>query len=83
MAPAKHCSSGKRGRSREAWWINGSMPDCCPVVPGSNPASPEPTADCQSPGGLPPGMAFVCGLTSVRGDTREEKKMNAGSPKNI
>ncbi len=32
-----------------------------------NPASPQPTADCQSSGGLPPGMAIGCGLTSVRG----------------
>jgi hypothetical protein len=31
-------------------------PDCCPTVLGSNPASPQPTADCQSPDGLPPGM---------------------------
>jgi hypothetical protein len=42
----------------EAWWINGSIPDCCPAVPGSNPVSPQPTADCQSPDGLPPGMAL-------------------------
>jgi hypothetical protein len=52
----------------QVWWLNGSTPDCCPAVPGSNPASPQPTADCQSPGGLPPGMAFGCRLTSVRGD---------------
>ncbi len=44
--------------NEEAWWLNGSMPDCCPAVPGFNPASPHPTADCQSPGGLPPGMAL-------------------------
>jgi hypothetical protein len=31
------------------WWLNGSAPDCCPVVPGSNQASTQPTADCQSP----------------------------------
>jgi hypothetical protein len=49
----------------------GSAPDCRPAVPGSNPASPHPTADCQSPGGLPPGMELGCGLTSVRGDRRE------------
>jgi hypothetical protein len=27
------------------WWLNGSSPDCCPAVPVSNPASPQPTAD--------------------------------------
>jgi hypothetical protein len=47
------------------------VPDCCPAVPGSNLASPQPTADCQSPGGLPPGMALGCGLTSVRGNRGE------------
>jgi hypothetical protein len=57
-----------RWLSREASWLNGSAPDCCPAVPGSNPASPQPTADCQSPGGLPPGMALGCGLTNVRGN---------------
>ncbi len=41
------------------------------AVPGSNPASPQPTADCQSSGGLRPGMALGCGLTSVRGDRGE------------
>jgi hypothetical protein len=56
---------------QEAWWLNGSAPDCCPAVPGSNPASPQPTADCQSPGGLPPRMALGCGLTSVRGNKGE------------
>jgi hypothetical protein len=56
---------------REAWWLNGSVPDCCPAVPGLNPASPQATADCQSPGGLPPGMALGCGLTSVRGNRGE------------
>ncbi len=52
----------------EVWWLNGGALDCCPAVPGSNPASPQPTADCQSPGGLPPGMALACELISVRGD---------------
>jgi hypothetical protein len=33
--------------------------------------SPQPTADCNSPGGLPPGMALGCGLTSVRGNRGE------------
>jgi hypothetical protein len=56
---------------REAWWLNCSAPDCCPAVQGSNPASPQPTADCQSPGGLPPGMALGSGLTSVRSNRRE------------
>ncbi len=55
----------------EAWWLSGSVPDCCPTVPGSNPAPPQPTADCQSSGGLPPGMALGCGLTSVRSDRGE------------
>jgi hypothetical protein len=55
----------------EAGWLSGSTPDCCPSVLGSNPASPQPTADCQSSGGLPPGMAFGCGLTSVGGDRGE------------
>ncbi len=54
--------------SWEAWWLSGSAPDCIPAVPGSNPASPQPTADCRSPGGLPPGMAVGRGLTSVRGN---------------
>ncbi len=49
---------------KEAWWLNGSMPDCCPAVPGLNLASPQPTADCQSPGGLPPGMALGFGSPS-------------------
>jgi hypothetical protein len=49
------------------------LSDCCPAVPGpgSNLASPQPTADRQSPGGLPPGMALGCGLTSVRGNRGE------------
>ncbi len=51
---------------REAWWLNGNAPDCCPAVPGLNPVSPQPTVDCQSSGGLPPWMAIGCGLTSVR-----------------
>jgi hypothetical protein len=55
----------------KAWLLNGSAPDCCPVVSGSNSASPLPTADCQSPGGLPPGIALGCKLTSVRGDRGE------------
>ncbi len=54
-----------------SWWLYGSVPDCCPAVPGSNPVSPQPTSDCQSPGGLPPGMALGCGLTSVRGNRRK------------
>ncbi len=69
------------------WWLNGwggvvaqwrgggSALDCCPAVLGSNPASPQPTADCQSPGGLPPGMALACELTSVRGDRGENNKI--------
>jgi hypothetical protein len=46
------------------------MPDCFHAG-GSNPASSRPTADYQSPGGLPPGMALGCGLTSVRGNRGE------------
>ncbi len=57
--------------NREAWWLNGSATDCCPAVLGSNPVSPQPTADCQSPDGLPPGMALGWGLTSVRGGRGE------------
>ncbi len=57
--------------NEQVWWLNGSTPDCCPAVPGSNPASLQPTADCKSPGGLPPGMALGCRLTSVRGDRGE------------
>ncbi len=56
---------------REAWWLSGSTPDCCPAVPGLNPASSQPTADCQSSGGLPPEMALGCGLTSMRGDKED------------
>ncbi len=52
----------------EALWLNGSAPDCCPAVSSSNPASPQPTADCLSTGGLPPGMALGRGLISVRGN---------------
>ncbi len=54
-----------------AWWLNGSAPDCCPAVRDLNLASPQLTADCQSPGGLPPGMALGCGLNS--GGATEEK----------
>ncbi len=65
-----------------AWWLSGSAPDCCPAVPGSNPASPQPTADCPSPGGLPPGMALGRGLTSVRGNREQNcEKWTDGSPK--
>ncbi len=47
------------------------------VVLQSNPASPQPTADCQSSGGLPPEMALGLRLTSVRGDRGEDiKKRN-------
>ncbi len=69
---------GRRGGSkggvvahREAWWFNCSAPDCCPAVPGSNPASPQPTADRQSPGGFQPGMTLGSGLTSVRSNRGE------------
>jgi hypothetical protein len=34
------------GGSNDAGWLNGCMQDCCPAVPGSNPASPQPTTDC-------------------------------------
>jgi hypothetical protein len=59
--------------SSMAWWLSGSVPDWCPAVPGLNPVSPQPTADCQSSGGFPPGMALGCGLISMRGT--EEKIM--------
>jgi hypothetical protein len=49
---------GSMGRPR---WLNGSLPDCCPAVSGSYPASPQPTADCQSPCGLLPGMHLAAG----------------------
>ncbi len=76
---------GRHGGSREgmvvrwegvvvqekAWWFNDSTSDCCPAVLGSNPVSPQPAADWQFSGGLPPGMALGCGLTSVRGDRGE------------
>ncbi len=67
---------------QEVWWLNGSAPDCWPAVSGLNPESPQPTADCQSPGGLPPGMALGYGLTSVRGNRGENyEKGTAGSSK--
>jgi hypothetical protein len=62
---------GEVAQCGKVWWLNGSALDCCPAVPGSNPASPQPTADCQSSAGLPPGIALACELTSVRGDRRE------------
>jgi hypothetical protein len=62
-------------------WLNSSTPDCCPVVPGSNSASPQPTANCQSPGRLPPRMALGYGLTSLRATEEKITKMNVGSPK--
>ncbi len=61
----------KASKFWEAWWLSGSAPDCCPAVPGLNPVSPQPTTDSQSSGGLPPGMALGCGLTSVRGNRGE------------
>jgi hypothetical protein len=66
-----------------SWRLNGSAPDCCSAVPGSKPPSPQPTAECQSPGGLPPGMALGCGLTSVRGNRGKNDKMNRWFAKNI
>ncbi len=66
---------GRHGGSiGEAWWLNDSMQDCCSAVPGSNPISTQPTADCQCPSGLPPGMALGCTLTSVRGKRGENYK---------
>ncbi len=70
---------GEVAQCGKVWWLNGSALDCCPAVPGSNPASPQPTADCQSPAGLPPGIALACELTSVRGDRGE----NYENAKNI
>jgi hypothetical protein len=57
-----------------AWWLNGSAPDCCPAVLGSNLESPQPVADCQSLGGLPPGMALGCKMASVRCNRGENYK---------
>ncbi len=57
------------------------MSDCCPAVLGLNPTTPQPTADYQSPGGLSPGMALACGLTSVRGNRGENYENEPGSPK--
>jgi hypothetical protein len=55
---------GRRGGSMgEAWRLNGG---------GVAALWGRRAADCQSPVGLPPGMALGCGLTSMRGD-REEK----------
>jgi hypothetical protein len=58
--------------------------------------SPQPTADCRSPGGLRPGMELDCGLTSARGNRGEnyeneslvcqkhiKKKQNITSPSKI
>jgi hypothetical protein len=59
------------GSMWETWWLIGSTTDCCPAILGLNPASPLPTADCQSPGRLSPGMALGCELTSVRGNRGE------------
>jgi hypothetical protein len=64
----------KKKKKREAWWLYGSMTDCCPAVLGSNPVSPQHTADCKSLGGLPSGMVLGYGLTSVRGDRGEYYK---------
>jgi hypothetical protein len=61
---------------REAWWLSGSTPDCCPAVLGLNPVSPLPSADCQSSSGFPPGVALAWGLTSVRGDRGEKIMRN-------
>ncbi len=72
-----HSPEGGGGGEDEnggAWWLNGSAGNCCPAVPGSNTVSLQPTADCQTPGGLPPGMAIGCELTSVRGNRGENLK---------
>ncbi len=45
----------------EAWLLNVSSPDICPAVLDLNLASPQPTADCQSPGRLPPGVHLATG----------------------
>ncbi len=67
----QHVCSVHKVHLAEVWWFNGSALDCRPAVPGLNPASAQPTTDCQSPGGLPPGMVLGCGLTSLRGDRGE------------
>jgi hypothetical protein len=53
---------------REKWWLAGRAQDCCLAVPGSNPAFPQPFADCQFLGGLPPGTILRRRLSSMRGD---------------
>ncbi len=69
-------------------WIagrhGGSMVARQTVVLGSTPVSPQPTADCHSAGGLPPGMALGCRLTSVMGNRGENyKKWTAGCQKHL
>ncbi len=82
----------------EAWWLNwearwlnmGGVVAQSERHGGSSggmmaqkePESPQTTANCQSPGGLPPGMSLGCRLTSVRGQQRRKlRKRTNGSPK--
>ncbi len=59
----------------QAWWLSGSPPDCYPAVLGSNLVTPQPTADGQSSGGLPPKMALAAGWP-LWGETEEKNMIN-------
>jgi hypothetical protein len=68
--------------SWEAWWLSGNAPHCCPAVPESEFSVSLAHSWLPSSGGLPPGMALGCGLTSVRGDRGENyEKWTVSSPK--
>jgi hypothetical protein len=54
-----------------AQWLRARLLFCSPRFESG--VSPS-TADCQSPSGLPPGMALGCGVTSVRGNRGENYK---------
>jgi hypothetical protein len=60
-----------------------AKPDCKTAVLGSNPASPQPTVDCQSLDGLQSGMALPCRLSS---EGRQRRILTTGTsvpPKTI
>jgi hypothetical protein len=63
-------------------FLSNKIQSCCPAVPGSNPASPQPTADCQSTGGLPPRDGTWLRADLCEGQQRKKlRKWTAGSPK--